>query len=677
MHGSHRTPPPRRRGRPVRKLIVTITAVAAAVVAGLITTTAPSPAASARVQASIMVSGSPSRTAAKPLDGATLSATAYVFVPASSPVTRVVFELDPGTSKARTTTDSASPYDLAGTNADGTAKPLDVRALGAGSHKLVVRLQDATGKTVGRETAAFSVVLTSPTGTPSPTPSSSPTSTPSPTPSPTAPATDEVIVNAAPGGIAAALTKVRDVNRLGKAVRLVLQPTTYRESLILAPDGSATTAPITVDGQGAVISGANAVSSWTAVGDGTYRAAWPYNLGNAPDNWPTLSYNRVLLNREAMFVGGRPYHVVGSTTQLVAGTFLVDESKDVIIARPRSGDSLTGAEVTVRLKTLQIDGRTNVTVRNLTLQRGAGGLQESMAGGANNTNLTVENVTVRQAAATGFSVGPGRGLTMRNVRFLDNGLVGFGAYKQTGILIESGELAGTNWRGAQVGFTGWAVGVKFGMTANVTINGWNAHHNYSHGLWFDTDNRNVTVTGLVSAGNLGRGLFLEKNPGPIVVDGAKICNNGASGISYGRSDRVTVKNSQIFMNAGWQNLSTGDTTPATMPDGTVVRGYWLTLQNNVVVSDDWAQKDSLSKGWLFWNTSGDSGFWSSLSVSGNTWYHTQRTNPFRVNSTWNDWYTYPSFAAKARETGGRWANPGTLSCSAPRPATTVDYALGW
>jgi hypothetical protein len=640
-----------------------------------------SPAASARARQSILVSASPDRAAPRDLDGSTLSRASYVFVPAASPVASVTFVLDPGTAKARTTRDTASPYDLAGTAADGTAKPLDLTALGAGSHKLVVRLQDASGKMVGRASAVFTVVLSGPTATvsPTPTPASTPSSSPSPSPTATSTSTstNEVVVTAAPGGIAAALIKVRDLNRQGKAVRLTLQPTTYRESLILSPDGSATTAPITIDGQGAVISGANALSSWTAVGDGTFRAYWPYNLGNVADPWPTLSYDRVLLNREAMFVGGRPYHVVASAAKLIPGTFLVDESTDKIIARPRSGDSLSGAEVTVRKKTLQVDGRVNVTIRNLTLERGAGGVQENMAGAGNSTNFTVENVTVRQAAAGGFGVGTGRGLTMRNVRFLDNGISAYGSYKESGILIEKAELAGNNWRGAQVGFTGWAAGVKFGMTSNVTINGWNAHQNYGHGLWFDYDNRNVTVTGLVSAGNLGRGLFLEKNPGPIVVDGATVCNNGFSGISYARSDRVTVRNSRIFNNAGWQHLQTGDANPVTMPDGTVVRGYGLSLQNNITVGDDWAQKDSMSKGWLFWKTGDDAGFWSSLSASGNTWYHTQRTDPFRVNSVWDDWYTYSQFASKARETTGRWASPGALSCPAPRPARTVDYALGW
>jgi Right handed beta helix region len=295
----------------------------------------------------------------------------------------------------------------------------------------------------------------------------------------------------------------------------------------------------------------------------------------------------------------------------------------------------------------------------------------------NSSNVTVENVTVRQAASGGFSTSTSKAATLRNVRFLDNGIVAYGSSKENGITIENAVLARNNWRGAQAGFTGWAAGVKFGATSNVMINGWNAHHNYSHGLWFDTDNRYITVSGLVSAGNLGRGLYLEKNPGPITVDNAKICNNGMSGITYARTDRATVKNSQVFNNAGWQHLHSGSSTPVTMPDGTVVYGNMMTLQNTITVGDDWAQKDSLNKGWLFWQTRDEAGFWNSASFSGNTWYHTQRTNPFLVTAVWNEWYTYPAFATKAHESNGRWANPGTLTCPAPRPAQTVDYAIGW
>ena len=182
----------------------------------------------------------------------------------------------------------------------------------------------------------------------------------------------------------------------------------------------------------------------------------------------------------------------------------------------------------------------------------------------------------------------------------------------------------------------------------------------------------------MSAGNLGRGLYLEKNPGPITIDNAKICNNGMSGISYARTDRATVRNSQVFNNAGWQHLHTGSSTPVTMPDGYVVHGNMMTLQNTITVGDDWAQKDSLSKGWLFWQTRDEAAFWDSASFSGNTWYHTQRSNPFRATAVWNEWSDYPAFRQRRRhETNGRWANPGPLTCPAPRPAQIVDYAIGW
>jgi hypothetical protein len=685
LHGRRRTSSHRKRKKSLAKVRLMAAVAVMAGVTGLLTTT-ESPIASAGPPASIMVSASPDRSDSDHLARSSQSGRVYIFVTAPAPVDSVRFVVDPRTDHEWTLTDDSAPYDLAGTAPDGTAKPYDVSPFSAGSHKVVAWFKEASGRTVARSSAVFSVVAPSEPQAASTTTGSTTTgstttgstTTGSTTTGTTTP-TDEVVINAAPDGIAAALTKVRDANRQGKAVRLVLRAATYRESLLLEPWASATSAPITIDGQGATISGANVLSSWTAVGDGTFRHHWPYNLGNQADPWPYLSYDRALLNREVLFVGQVPYHVVDSKANLDAGTFLVDEGADTITVRPREEHArFSSAEVTVRMKTLQVHGHSNVTIRNMTLERGAGGVQESMARSWHSPNFTFENITVRQAAATGMAIGGAHGATLRSVRFLDNGISGFGTSKQTGIVIENAELARTNWRGAQVGFTGWDTGVKFGITSNVTINGWNSHHNYSHGLWFDYDNRNITVDGLVSAGNLGRGLFLEKNPGPITVDNAKICNNGMSGISYARTDRATIKNSEVFNNSGWQHLHTGDANPVTMTDGTVVQGNMMTLQNTTTtVGDDWAQKDSMNKGWLFWQTRDEAAFWNSASFSGNTWYHTQRSDPFRVTAVWSEWYNYDAFANKVRETSGHWANPGTLTCPAPRPRQRADYAVGW
>ena len=184
----------------------------------------------------------------------------------------------------------------------------------------------------------------------------------------------------------------------------------------------------------------------------------------------------------------------------------------------------------------------------------------------------------------------------------------------TGILVENAELGRNNWRGAQVGFTGWAAGIKFGMTSQRDDQGLERPPQLQPRPVVRRRQQKCDGHRARQRRQPRPGLFLEKNPGPIVVDGARVCNNGASGISYGRSDRATVRNSQVFTNAGWQHLHTGDATPATMADGTVVRGNYFSLQNTVTVGDDWAQKDSMDKGWLFWHTTADTGFWSSASL---------------------------------------------------------------
>ena len=441
-----------------------------------------------------------------------------------------------------------------------------------------------------------------------------------------------------------------------------------------------TTAPITIDGQGATISGANVLGSWTALGDGTFRASWPHNLGNLADPWPTLSYDRVLLNREAMFVGQTPTTSWTAPPSSVPGTFLVDEGANTITARPRAGAGrITSAEVTVRGKTLQVNGRTNVTVRNLTLERGAGAIQENMAGASNSTNFTVDNVTVRQAAAGGFSIGNGKGATLRNVRFLDNGI--------SGLRLVQADRDPDRERGAGPQQLAGRPGGLHRVGSGRQVRDDQQHHD--QGLERPSQLQPRTVvrhrqqrtsrsTGLVSAGNLGRGVSLEKNPGPIVIDGAKVCNNGMSGISYARSDRTTVRNSQVFNNAGWQHLHTGSSTPVRMPDGTT---RLRQLADAAEQRHRWRRLGAEGLDETRAGCSGRPGTKrrsgarrSSAGTRGITRSAPTRSGPARSGMTGT---TTTAFASKARETGGRWANPGTLSCPAPRPAQTADFAVGW
>ena len=129
--GKYRVSPDRRHRKVFASLrLVSATAIAAAVVAGILT--ADSPTAAARARPPIMVSVKADRSAAQDLANSTQSGVVYIFVTASAQADAVNFVLDQGTNNERTLTDQSAPYDLAGTAPDGTARPLDLSTLAVG-----------------------------------------------------------------------------------------------------------------------------------------------------------------------------------------------------------------------------------------------------------------------------------------------------------------------------------------------------------------------------------------------------------------------------------------------------------------------------------------------------------------------------------------------------------------
>jgi hypothetical protein len=102
---------------------------------------------------SVSFSTSNTRTASKVLAGATVSGSAYVFVPQSGGITSVAFFVDGATKPART--DSAAPFDLVGNGSTGAALPLDTTTMSAGTHRITVRI--ARGTSVTSLTSSFTV----------------------------------------------------------------------------------------------------------------------------------------------------------------------------------------------------------------------------------------------------------------------------------------------------------------------------------------------------------------------------------------------------------------------------------------------------------------------------------------------------------------------------------------
>ena len=100
-------------------------------------------------------------------------------------------------------------------------------------------------------------------------------------------------------------------------------------------------------------------------------------------NWDGNGYKRDVLRRsEMVYVNGLPLRGVLAQGELsAAGTFYVDEGRSRIFMRPPTGVSLPSAtvEVGVRLTAVAVNGRNNVTLRNLAVMRNRGAVQQGAA----------------------------------------------------------------------------------------------------------------------------------------------------------------------------------------------------------------------------------------------------------------------------------------------------------
>ena len=167
---------------------------------------------------------------------------------------------------------------------------------------------------------------------------------------------------------------------------------TYRETVDLG--FQKTDAALTIEGAGpsTVLTGADVWSTgWTSQADGSLVHSWPYQWGMKPVpsgwtgywNWDGNGYKRDILRRsEMIYVNGSPLRGVLTLAELsAAGTFYVDEAAAKVYMRLPVGVNLTGStiEVGMRVNVLKMSGRRNVTLRNFSVMRNRGGLQDTAA----------------------------------------------------------------------------------------------------------------------------------------------------------------------------------------------------------------------------------------------------------------------------------------------------------
>jgi hypothetical protein len=170
---------PRLAVRRHRKIVVVLAVSIALALSGL-----GIESASASTRSRLAVSLNSDRSSAARLHGSTVNGKIYVFVRKSKKLDKVDFYIDtPQWRKgAPVRTDKKAPFDLAGTKADGTARPYNTAKLADGTHTIRVVMTRTNGTTYTRQ-GRFKVHNGGVKPAPSPTPTA--TTTVSPTSAPT------------------------------------------------------------------------------------------------------------------------------------------------------------------------------------------------------------------------------------------------------------------------------------------------------------------------------------------------------------------------------------------------------------------------------------------------------------------------------------------------------------
>lgn len=502
--------------------------------------------------------------------------------------------------------------------------------------------------------------------------------------------------------ITAGVAAAQQLRTSGRQVRILVAPGVYRETVSIGSTGQSNPPALSIEGPGAVVTGADIETRWSAVsGTRFVSAPWAQKWGMTPvpASWGSISVPDMVRRREGVLVDGQPLVQVASQSKLFPGSFTVEESKSRIVVDPPAGSSgLTGRRVEVarRDRALQIQGQArSVLVSGFTFEAAAAPFTGYMAYVSDAVDILLEGNTFRYSSGGGLGFCCVTRATARNNVASDNGINGLDTYKATDIVVAGNTVTGNNRRGHQNGFVGWATaGSKNLLLHDAVFRGNTYERNFARGLWFDTDVANVVVDGDRSCDNRGDGVFIEAVQGPLTVRDTTFCDNDRAGILVGTSGNVTVTGSSMTGNdygqlvfAGvrqrsWTDSRTG--AKVTMGDF----ADWQLLGNTfassgtapliyspVVPIDDW--RAHLAAG--------------EITASGNSWARPAAANAIKIQATdfsmpeWNA-STGDSAALELSEpaggsdttASGQSTEPGTAPSPepSPNPLTTLLKSLG-
>jgi hypothetical protein len=419
------------------------------------------------------------------------------------------------------------------------------------------------------------------------------------------PATGVVVVapsgtNSAAGTLEAPLATLEAaLARAASGSTIVLRAGSYHGSFVIPTNRAITIQPY--PGEAVWLDGSRVVENWVPEANVWVAANWtvrfdssPTYSRGAPDGttagWQFVNSNYPMAaHPDQVWVDGVAQLQVRSRAEVVPGTFFVDTAA----ARLYLGSDPTGASVRAAdtVKALVIAGRGSV-VRGIGIHRYSPSVPDIGAVAIAANDVTIENVTITDAATTGLAVFAARA-TLRHVSILNCGMLGAQASTADGLTMTGLLVAGNNtehFNRAPV-----SGGIKIHKSRGVEVTDSAIIGNRGNGLWFDESVYDMTITGNDVFDSIGNGIVVELSAKAVIADNV-VLRSERDGILVSDSGHIGIWNNTIAENDRGINIVQGTRRASNLalpghdqrqqlPDPTVT---WITedvtVSNNVIAA---------------------------------------------------------------------------------------------
>lgn len=408
-------------------------------------------------------------------------------------------------------------------------------------------------------------------------------------------------VFAAPGGSdTASGSQAAPVRTIARALAIapsggtvVLRAGTYHESLVIGRKVTIQNYP----GEAAWLDGSVKITGWVKDGSAWRHDGWTprfdasvgFNKGavdgaSAGWQWLNPSYP-MAAHPDQVFFNGTQLRQVASRSQVVAGTFYLDEST----SRLYVGSDPTNVEVrgTTLARAMRILGP-GTLIRGIGVRRYAPSIWHIGAVTIEAAKVRLNHVTITDSATIGVGV-VASDVCFWRVSILRSGLLGVHASYADRLLIRRSRIDNNNterFNSAPV-----SGGIKSGRTRTLTVKDSSVSNNLGQGYWSDESVYDTRILNSNLVGNRAAGVFLEISARGTIANNI-ISGNGGDGVKINNTSTVTIYNNTVVRNGRALNLVQDTRLPSNTSYGHDSRYpndpemTWLTgpvtVRNNVI-----------------------------------------------------------------------------------------------